>query len=409
MLFCNNFPYPPTRGATEGRTFNLLKYLNQHHEVTLFARRIENITEAEVEQLRSFTSHLVLFPPREIAVTQKGVVGVIGKVWRFLEGLFKMIPTSVLSYYSPEIQSEIDNYVSQRKCDVIVCEQSISEIFIRPEYRHQVKTVVDIHSSVYGWVRNHLEHGASEYPLRDLLYLPLLYRYEQRYCAKFSRLVATTDYDREQLLKISPKAQITLVPNGVDLEMFPYRTQDPGGHSLIFVGAMSSTHNIDAARFFALEVFPKIQQQYPDATFTIVGAKPGQEVLELGQIPGIIVTGTVPSIADYLHQATVCVVPLRVGLGIKTKTLESMATGIPIVASNRGLEGLTVDGEGVPLRAIRANQVEEYVEAIARLFEDAKLREEVSRNGRFMIQSEYTWERVGQLYEQVLEVESRSH
>ncbi len=164
---------------------------------------------------------------------------------------------------------------------------------------------------------------------------------------------------------------------------------------------MSSTHNIDAVCFFALEVFPKIQQKYPDATFSIVGAKPGSDVLELSQNPGIIVTGTVPSIVDYLHQATVCVVPLRVGLGIKTKTLESMATGIPIVASHRGLEGLTVDGEGVPLRAIRANKIEDYVEAIAQLFEDAVLREQLSHNGRAMIESEYTWERAGQLYEQV--------
>ncbi|HAG80753.1 MAG TPA: glycosyl transferase family 1 [Cyanobacteria bacterium UBA12227] len=401
MLFCNNFPYPPTRGATEGRTFNLLKYLHQHHEVTLFARRIENITDTEVEELRSFTSHLVLFPPREINRTQKGRVGVISKASRFMKGLFQMTPVSVLSYYSPEIQSKIDEYVDQKKCDLILCAQSISEVFIRPEYRQQVKTIVDIHSSIYGWVRNHLEKGASEYPLRDFLYLPLLYRYEQRYCAKFSRLVATTEEDRQQLLKISPNAQIALVPNGVDLEMFPCRPQDPGGHSLIFVGSMSSTHNIDAVCFFALEVFPKIQQKYPDATFSIVGAKPGSDVLELSQNPGIIVTGTVPSIVDYLHQATVCVVPLRVGLGIKTKTLESMATGIPIVASHRGLEGLTVDGEGVPLRAIRANKIEDYVEAIAQLFEDAVLREQLSHNGRAMIESEYTWERAGQLYEQV--------
>jgi len=402
MLFCNNFPYPPTRGATEGRTFNLLKYLHQHHEVTLFARRIENITDAEVEELRAFTSHLVLFPPREILQSETGPLKLISKAARFFEGLAQMRPVSVLSYRSPEIQAEIDDYVAKKKCDVIICAQSISEIFIRPEYRQQVKTVVDIHSSVYGWVRNHLDAGASPYPLRDFLYLPLLYRYEQSYCAKFSRLVATTGEDRQQLLKISPRSKIDIIPNGVDLEMFPFRSKDPGGHKLIFIGSMTSTHNIDAARFFALDVFPQILQQYPDATLSLVGAKPGAEVLELGQNPSIMVTGAVPSLAEYLHQATVCVVPLRVGLGIKTKTLESMATGIPLVGSDRGLEGLTVDGEGVPLRALRANRVEEYIAAITRLFEDGQLREQLSRHGREMIESEYTWERAGQRYDRVL-------
>jgi polysaccharide biosynthesis protein PslH len=103
-----------------------------------------------------------------------------------------------------------------------------------------------------------------------------------------------------------------------------------------------------------------------------------------------------------MHQATICVVPLRVGLGIKTKTLETMSAGTPIVASDRGLEGLAVDGAGVPLRALRANQVPEYVEAISRLFENPQLRQELSHNGRSLVQTEYTWESAGQRYEQVL-------
>jgi glycosyltransferase involved in cell wall biosynthesis len=165
---------------------------------------------------------------------------------------------------------------------------------------------------------------------------------------------------------------------------------------------MDAIHNIEAAQFFALEVFPVLQQRYPDATFRIVGAQPTPKILKLGERPGIIVTGSVPSIVEYLHQATVCVVPLRTGYGIKNKTLEAMAAGTPVVGSDRGLEGLAVDGADVPLRALRANQVQEYVEAISRLFENALLREQLSQNARSLIEQKYTWERAGELYEQVL-------
>ncbi len=106
--------------------------------------------------------------------------------------------------------------------------------------------------------------------------------------------------------------------------------------------------------------------------------------------------------AEYLHQATVCIVPMRIGFGIKNKTLEAMAAGVPVVASNSGLEGLAVDGANVPLRALRANTVEEYIAAISRLFEDAQLRQKLSDQARTLIESEYTWERAGQRYEQVL-------
>jgi glycosyltransferase involved in cell wall biosynthesis len=87
---------------------------------------------------------------------------------------------------------------------------------------------------------------------------------------------------------------------------------------------------------------------------------------------------------------------------MKNKTLEAMATGIPLVASDRALEGLAVDGPEIPQRALRANTLEDYVVNISRLFENPPLRKKLSRNGRELIEQEYTWERVGMRYEQAL-------
>lgn len=402
LMLSSTFPYPPSRGGTEIRTFNLLKYLHQRHHITLVTQRYAGVTDTEIEELRQWVSNLVIFPlPPE--PKQGGMKGLFGKAVRFAESVIKATPPNVLYRYSPEIQSWVDEFVKAGKCDVITCEHSVNEIYVRPEFRQAVKTVVDIHSSVYGWIRDHLEMGASPNALRDRLYLILLLeRYEKRYSGKFDRIVVTTADDKQQFFKLRPDAQIPVIPNGVDLEIFPYRTTDPGGHKLIFVGAMDATHNIDAARFFALDVLPELQKNYPDTTFSIVGARPTPEVVALGERTGVTVTGKVSSMADYLHASTVCVVPLRAGYGIKNKTLEAMAAGVPVVASDRGLEGLAVDTRDVPLRALRANRIEEYVSAIARLFEDTKLREELSKNGRSLVETEYTWERAGQLYEQVL-------
>jgi glycosyltransferase involved in cell wall biosynthesis len=124
--------------------------------------------------------------------------------------------------------------------------------------------------------------------------------------------------------------------------------------------------------------------------------------MELQNSPGVVVTGKVDSMSDELHRGAVCVVPLRTGYGIKNKTLEAMAAGVPVVASDRGLEGLVVDGPNVPLRALRANRIEEYVRAISRLFDDSRLRKELSQQGRSLIETEYTWETAGKRYEQVL-------
>jgi glycosyltransferase involved in cell wall biosynthesis len=402
LMLSSTFPYPPTRGGTEVRTFNLLKYLQQHHKVTLVTQHYRSDSDPEVEQLRNWVNDLVIFPiPPE--PKQAGINGLLGKVGRFTESVIKATPPNVLHRYSPKIQAWVDAGVQAGKFDVITCEHSVNEIYIRPEFRDSLRTVVDVHSSIYGWVSNHLEMGASPYPLRDRLYLSLfLARYEKRYCSKFSNIVVTTEDDQQQFQKLRPNLRIEVIPNGVDLELFPYRQTDPGGYGTIFVGDMSASHNIDAACFFTLEVLPVLQQRYPDATFTIAGGQPTEEIVKLGDRPGVIVTGRVPSMVDYLHKNSICVIPLRTGFGIKNKTLEAMAAGVPVVGSDRGLEGLAVDGAGVPLRALRANHVQEYVEAISRLFDDVQLRKQLCENGRALIEETYTWERAGESYEQVL-------
>jgi glycosyltransferase involved in cell wall biosynthesis len=164
---------------------------------------------------------------------------------------------------------------------------------------------------------------------------------------------------------------------------------------------MDNLANIDAVCFFCNEVLPEVQKLYPQTTLDIVGSRPTSEVLALGEKPGVNMIGSVPSMVEYLHQATICVVPMRTGFGIKNKTLEAMAAGVPVIASDRGLEGLTVDDGTTALRALRANQPEEYVAAISKLFSQPGLCVDLARNGRKLVETEFIWEIAGQRYEQV--------
>ena len=399
MLSCT-FPYPPTLGGTEVRTFNLMKYLQRHHSVTLATQRSKAVKDSDIKELETWVDELVVFN-RPAAANLKP--GLLGKLLRFGDFLRQGVPPSVKAVYSPEMQAWIDQQIETGKFEALTCEHSVNEIYVRPEYQARLrKTVVDIHSSVYGSCRNQLQTGTAQKPLRDRLNLPLLRRYEQQYCKKFSDLVVTTDDDQRQMNRLSDSSRIHVIPNGVDLEAFTYRSDDPGGYGLIFFGAMDYLANIDAATFLSKEIFPRLQQQYPQATLKLVGSRPTPQILALGESPGITVTGRVPSMAKYLHEAAVCVIPMRTGYGIKNKTLEAMAAGVPIVATDRGLEGLLVDGPGNPLRALRANHPEEIIEAIGRLFENLDLRRNVSGNARALIEQDYTWERAGQQYEQVL-------
>ncbi|WP_293329907.1 glycosyltransferase family 4 protein [Microcoleus sp. CAWBG58] len=409
LMLSSTFPYPPSRGGTQVRTFNLLQYLSRRHDVILGTLRSPDVTDSQIDALRQQVKELAVFETYRTVST-----GIDGKIRRFGQFLLSGTPPNVISSYSQAMQNWADNLVAAGKCDAVTCEHSVNEIYVRPEWRQKLLTVANIHSSVWGTCREMLATGTSQKPLRDRLNLPLLARYEIRYCSKFSRIVATTSTDKQQLLELLSSSSlggkadffvppIDVIPNGVDLAEFPYRSIDPGGHTLIFAGAMNNLPNIDAARFLSLQVLPKLQQRYADVTLTLVGTSPVPEVLALGKLPGIRVVGRVQRVAEYLHQAAVCVVPMRIGFGIKNKTLEAMAAGTPVVASDRGLEGLTVGGGPEPTRALRANEVQEYVEAITSLFENYQLRQELSLNARSLVESQYTWDIIGRQYDRLFQ------
>jgi len=96
------------------------------------------------------------------------------------------------------------------------------------------------------------------------------------------------------------------------------------------------------------------------------------------------------------------VLPTQAGLGMKLATLQAMAIGVPVVGSDRALEGLNVDGAAVNLAAMRANRLEEYIYGIGRLLQDPQLRQRLSQNSRTLIEKNHNWRNLTEQYEKVL-------
>ncbi|AFZ35121.1 glycosyl transferase group 1 [Stanieria cyanosphaera PCC 7437] len=395
LMLSSTFPYPPTKGRKQLRTFHLLKQLSKNNSVTLVSQPAEDVAEEEIEYLEEQVEQLVTFSPP----TASDNLGILDKAKRLGTFIQQGIAPQILDKYSPIIQEWLDHAFANGQFDVISCQDSNDEIYIRPQWREQKGIVLDLHISESGKYKQQLDPKTPE---KDQFNLGWLRRYEQNYLEKFSAIVTLTSIDRRLLKELNPESQIFVIPNGVNLTHFSRRITNQGGQRLVFFGKMDNAANIDAACFLASEIFPAIRQRYPEATLELVGANPSREVLALDSLAGVRVTGEVTSVLEYLHWATVCVIPIRKRIGLTNRTLEAMAAGVPVVGSDRALAGLEVDGSNVLLRAMRANTVEEYVYAIGRLFSEPKLREKLSENGRFLVESEYTWEKVGQKYEQVL-------
>jgi glycosyltransferase involved in cell wall biosynthesis len=100
----------------------------------------------------------------------------------------------------------------------------------------------------------------------------------------------------------------------------------------MFLGSMDWEANVDAVNYFCEKIWPRVLVNIPDAKFRIVGRNPHPSVRKLA-CDSVQVTGTVPSVIDYLKSAAVVVVPLRIGGGTRLKIYEAMSMGKAIVSS----------------------------------------------------------------------------
>ncbi len=197
---------------------------------------------------------------------------------------------------------------------------------------------------------------------------------------------------------------IRAVTNGVDLDYFrpaPPHPQplspkgrgeqdNPAENGCVFVGALDYRPNVDAACWFAKEVWPLIRRRYPGACLRLVGRQPVPEVLRLAQVPGIEVVGQVPDVRPYVAGAAVAVVPLRIARGVQNKVLEAMALGKPVVASPQALTALR---DKLDLPALTAAEPQEWVDHVAQLFDNPTLRQELGTAGRRYVEANHDWER----------------
>ena len=128
------------------------------------------------------------------------------------------------------------------------------------------------------------------------------------------------------------------LPNGVDQQYFATQ-HTPPDESILFTGVMNYFPNTDAVVYFHQHIFPLIRRHVPSVRFIIAGMYPTKEIQQFGD-RHTIVTGFVPDIRVYLSKAAVCVVPLRIAMGIQNKILEAMAMGVPVVATSAANRGI---------------------------------------------------------------------
>ncbi len=153
------------------------------------------------------------------------------------------------------------------------------------------------------------------------------------------------------------------------------------------IGNFKHLPNLDAVHYLKRQIWPLIRKALPDAKLRIYGAYPTQEVLRLhNSIDGFLVLGYTPSAAEVFQNAGVCLVPLRMGAGLKGKIFQAMQYGTPCITTKIGAEGMY--GQLPPNGIIEDDPVE-FANAAIGLYTQKKTWDQAQRNGFEVINARY--------------------
>ena len=257
------------------RSFNILRHLACDHEVTpLSYYGGKRDADYETELRREF-------PRTQIIWTAALDGNTFAQAFDYLRRVFQAAPFAVSKFTHPSVQRALIPSLGAKPFDVTVCDflsasSNFPETLNTPTvlFQHNLETAL--------WRRM---ASTESNPAKRIAYrieAAKMAAYEERALAKFHHVIAVSENDRREMLGIAPSCSISVVPTGVDLEMYavaPPSTADPP--RIVFTGSMDWEPNLDAVSYFCRDILPRVLGEFPSALFQIVGRNPHSSVKQL--------------------------------------------------------------------------------------------------------------------------------
>ncbi len=379
LFITTKCPYPPREGMTL-RTYNLINQAAKYADIYLLSL-IQDEKEFEgLEHLKTMCKYV------------KGVrVGAnrskFNLALKLAGNLFSALPFVCAKYDEPEIRNEIRQLRSTVKFDAVHLDLLPLAVYQNEVQGSRIVMVEhNIESSLLLRRYYHEKHVLTKIFLY-FQYLKLR-RYESKVCNALDCTIVVSEVDKADLLEMSPRAKIEVVPNGTSTEFFKPGTNPPERNTLIFVGGQNWHPNSDGLRYFFAKIFQDIVAAIPDIKLYVIGKKANNNIVPEVYQDNVIQTGIVDDIRPWVERSAIFVVPLRVGGGTRLKILDAMAMGKAIVSTSIGSEGIdVVSGQNI----VVVDDPKEFSEQIVKLLKDPQKIHALGESARKTAMNKYDW------------------
>lgn len=354
LVLTTDLPYFPGRNGHDH--FNL-RYLARSHDVGVVAPCHDSFPTQSVANLEAYLSG-AYFWPRRAAATPLIVSAELGGQ---LRAWLKYLPAPVLWWLLRRVL-KID-LKPRDAIDKLAILVNCAPQFLNALENGPWNAIVLIQSSIEPWLDYLPASGAkvvyfhdvrSDYLQRAMTLDGLLdqslrevnaiRKQEQRVSKHVDAVGFVSELDLKRAREaFDLRAEALVAPIPVDTEYYvpapPNWKRDPRP-VVLFTGHLSHPPNVDALMFFLREIWPTVLKQCPRAVFQAVGLAPSPAVVAaVRSNPSFELHSDVPDIRPYFWNASVYVVPMRYGGGVRQKIFEAWSMQVPVVCTTMAAEG----------------------------------------------------------------------
>ena len=317
---------------------------------------------------------------------------------RLAVNLASPVPYSVASHSSQALRQAVQSHARQHRIDVwqveaIVLVDALADLERCPKViiAHNVESLI--------WQR-YFEAEAD--PLKRW-YIKQQWRkferFERRAFAAATRLVAVSEPDAKLIRDRFGGRNVDVVDNGIDRGYYEGVQPDPDPKTILFLGSLDWRPNLDAVGLLLDRIFPAVRAAEPAARLRLVGRRPPPALVRrIAEVPGVELHADVPDVRPFLATSGIMVVPLRIGGGSRLKILEATASGLPVISTRVGAEGLElVPGE----HYLAADEPELMSDALVSWIRDPRPARAMAGRSRAFVLERYDWDRLAQRLERV--------
>lgn len=384
LLISSFLPYPLFSGG-HVRLFNILKILSKHHEVTLICEKRTYQTERDIDEVKKICREVISVPRKKQWTLQN-----------ILKTGFSTYPFLMVGHSNSQMHAKIIEYLA-KGFDLI----HVETFYIMQNLpKTSLPVVLAEHNIEYLVYKRFADK--SLFLFKPFLYVDVakIKFWEKKYWKMATKLVAVSKEEK----KLMHREDTKVVANGVDLDQFRAKSLkvDQREKTILFIGDFRWIQNRDAVEWILKEIWPafvKTSAGKPKIKLWIVGRNIPSSIKLLSNDSTIVFDeDTSLKTHQIFQKADILLSPTRIGGGTSYKILEAMASGIPVVTTSLGIEGINAkDGEEVLL----GENKEDLANQTIRLFEDKNLYKKIAVKARKLIESTYSWDHIVKELEEV--------